>query len=179
MLTHIGAINVRGEMITADINEGRVVESVHKILEISDLCSIATVSPDNHAHISIAYAAYTEDLRLCFLSHPAAHHCRNLDRNDSTAISIYHSAQQWGGPDRGLQLFGSACVATGSDALRAAQVYASRFPSYQQWTTSLTDEDPGREYRLFWFTTAKLKISDESEFGDGVFVTCTVQRISG
>ena len=176
MLTHIGIINVRGEAVSADVCEERVLSSARKILEGSVLCSIATVSPDNRAHINIAYAAYTEDLRLCFLSHPTAHHCRNLDSNASMAISIYHSAQKWGGLDRGLQLFGNSCAATGPDALSAAQVYGRRFPSYQQWTNSLTEEDPGREYRLYWFSTARLKISDELEFGNGVFVTATVQR---
>jgi uncharacterized protein YhbP (UPF0306 family) len=176
MLTHIGVINVRGEAVTADVCEERVLSSVRKILEVSTLCSIATVSPDNRAHINIAYAAYTEDLRLCFLSHPIAQHCRNLDSNASMAISIYQSAQQWGGPDRGLQLFGTSCVAPGPDTERAAQVYGQRFPIYRQWTASLTEEDPGREYRLYWFSTARLKVSDESEFGNGMFVTATVQR---
>ena len=175
MLTHIGLVNVRGEAVSGDVREERVLASVRKILEDSVLCSMATVSQDRRAHINIAYVAYTEDLRLCFLSHPTAHHCCNLDSNPSTAISIYPSAQQWGGADRGVQLFGTSCIATGPDAVGAAQVYGRRFPTYQQWTASLTKEDPGREYRLYWFSPAKLQVSDEGEFGDGVFVTATVQ----
>ena len=176
MLAHIAAVNIRGEALNTDVGEERALATIHKLLEVSSLCSIATVSPDNRAHINIAYAAYSDDLRLCFLSHPTALHCRNLDTNASTAISIYHCAQQWGGPDRGLQLFGTSCEATGPDALSAAKVYGRRFPAYQQWLTSLKQQDPGREYRLYWFSTAHLKVSDESEFGDGVFVTATVHR---
>ncbi len=176
MLTHIELINVRGQVISTNFREERILASVHRILESSVLCSIATLTPDDRAHINIAYVAYTEDLRLCFLSHPSAHHCRNLDSNPSTAISIYHSVQQWGGPDRGLQLFGSSRVATGSDVVSAVQVYGQRFPAYQQWITSLPEKDPGREYRLYWFSSRTLQISDENEFGDGVLVTATVQH---
>lgn len=176
MLRSITAIDVRGERFSADVAEGRVLASVHRVLHESVLCSVSTVTPDQRAYSNIAYVAYTDDLRLCFLSHPNARHCHNVSNNPSMAISVYNSAQEWGGHDRGLQLFGSCRMAAGNEAASAAQVYGRRFAQYENWAASLTATDPGREYRFFWFTAEQLKVWDEQEFGDGVLVSSDVQR---
>lgn len=176
ILKRVAATNARGESVSADIREERVLASVHRILDDSVLCSMSTVTRDNRAHINIAYVAYTDDLRLCFLSHPNALHCRNLDSNPSMAVSVYRSPQDWIAPDCGLQLFGFCRVATADECGSAAQVYGRRFAQYSSWATSLAEADAGREYQLFWFVAGELKLVDEREFGDGVFVTAIVQR---
>lgn len=176
MLKSVKATNVRGEIVAADIPEERILACVHRILDDSVLCSLSTVTPDNRAYCSIAYVAYTDDLRLCFMSHPNARHCVNLNDNPSMAVSIYKSTQDWGGADRGLQLFGTCRVATAHESATAAQVYGHRFAHYEKWVASLPEADAGREYRLFWFFAEELKMLDEREFGDGVLVTAIVQR---
>ncbi len=176
MFSDIVATNARGESLATDVGEERLLASVRRILQESLLGAIATVAPDYRAHINIAYVAYTDDLRLCFLSHPNSRHCRNLDTNSSMAVSVFQSAQAWGGPDRGVQLFGSCHMATGNEAANAVQVYGERFGQYRKWAASLAEADEGREYRLFWFVAAEVKVSDEQQFGDGVLVTAAVQR---
>lgn len=176
MLTRIVATNVRGESVSADVREERVLASVYRILEDSVLCSMATVTSHNRAHINIAYVAHTDDLRLCFLSHPSARHCHNLLTNPSMAISVFRSTQDWTGPDRGLQLFGSCHMATPDESASASQVYGRRFAQYEKWAASLPERAPGREYHFFWFDAEELKLLDEREFGEAVFVTAEVQR---
>ncbi len=176
MLKNIIATNVNGQPVNGSVGEDRVLASVYRILNDSALGAISTVTRDNQAHINIAYIAYTGDLRLCFMSHPNSHHCHNLANNSSMAVSVNSSGQHWGGPDLGLQLFGSCRMAMGNEATHALRVYGERFSQHRQWAASLPETALGREYRLFWFTAAELTISDEREFGDGILVTAIVQR---
>jgi len=176
MLRSIVATNVRGELAVAELREERVLASVHRILEESVLCSMSTVTRGNRAYINTAYVADTDDLRLCFMSHPNAHHCQNLRTIPSMAISVYRSAQDWTGPDRGLQLFGACHMATAHDGASAAQVYGRPFAQFEKWAASLPEGNPAREYKLFWFYAEELKVLDEREFGETVFVTAVVQR---
>jgi uncharacterized protein YhbP (UPF0306 family) len=176
MLKQIAGRNVRGELVCISASEERVLTCVHRILDDSVLCSMSTVTRDHRAHINIAYVAYTNDLRLCFMSHPTALHCQNIRLNASMAISVFRSAQDWSGPDRGLQLFGSCHIATKHESTEAAQVYGRRFVQYDDWMRSLPEGAPGREYQWCWFFAEEFKLIDETEFGDGVVVSATVQR---
>ncbi|HJZ86050.1 MAG TPA: pyridoxamine 5'-phosphate oxidase family protein [Polyangia bacterium] len=160
-LTAIRACDPAGARATAP-PPGRLRARVLDILASNRLCSIATVTADRRAHIHTAYFCFSSQLDLFFLSHPSALHCRNLATHRSAAATVFSSAQTWSGPDRGLQLFGTCAPATGAERL-----YARRFPAY---TAS--------EYRFYRFRPRQLKLLDEAEFGDGIFVTATIRRSS-
>lgn len=146
------------------------------ILEANVLCSMASVTPDNRAHINTAYFCYSEQLELYFLSHPNALHCRNLSANPSMALTVFSSSQQWGGQDRGLQLFGTCAPAVESQAIEAEELYAKRFPAYSSWKKDLTPDDSGREYHFYQFLTSEVKVFDERNLGGGIFVLASVMR---
>jgi uncharacterized protein YhbP (UPF0306 family) len=136
------------------------------LLDASALCAIATVSPDQGAHINTAYFAWSDLLDLVWLSEPAAKHSRNLGERSTTAIAVYDSGQTWGDSDRGIQLFGVAGAATGQTASEAEAIYAARFPAYGT---------VGVEAYLFYrFRPRLLKLFDETSLGRGVFVTARV-----
>ncbi len=159
----------------------RVRRSVRRILRGSVLCSMSTVAPGNRAHINTAYFAYSPDLELYFLSDPGSLHCRNLERNPSMAIAIFRSDQVWGRLDRGMQLFGTCREAKGRQAGLARRLYGKRFPAYLRYLLGTSPEDRRaaaqlRSYGSYRFIPRRVKILDEREFGDGVFVVATVAR---
>ena len=176
-LASIGSCNVMGLRIaTKGLSEERVRRSVFRILKDNLLCSISTVTGGNRAHINTAYFCYSDELELYLLSHPSSLHCRNLSRNSSMAMAIFSSSQKWRGPDQGLQLFGSCSQTRGPQARKAEQLYGKRFPAYASWKASVNRDDVARAYRFYRFRTGKLKILDEKNFGEAVFVYAAVRR---
>jgi uncharacterized protein YhbP (UPF0306 family) len=140
------------------------------------LCSTATVTEENKAHINTAYFCYSDDLELYFLSDPGSLHCRNLSTNSSMAVTVFRSSQRWGGPDEGLQLFGTCAKARGPQAKKAQRLYRERFPAYAEWMANLRNDNVGLGYRFFRFLTDRLKMLDERNFGEAVFVSAAVIR---
>jgi uncharacterized protein YhbP (UPF0306 family) len=144
----------------------RLAATARRLLDASTLCAIATMGPGGPAHINTAYFAWGREFDLVWLSEPRAGHSRNIDANDSVAVSIYDSHQTWGKPDRGIQLFGSAEKVELAAAAEVEALYANRFPGYRR-------DDLGA-YRFYRFRPRRLKLFDEPELGAGVFVTARV-----
>lgn len=175
-LTIQDTIDARGATISVKgVTLERVRRSILHSLNSNVLCATATVNGDGSAHINTAYFSFSADFELYFLSHPRSLHCQNLARNASMAVAVYSSQQRWTGPDKGLQLFGTCAPAEGPQITRAARIYGARFPKYRQWKAGLRAEDPAREYRLYRFVPAQLKVFDESTFGEAVFVRVAVK----
>jgi uncharacterized protein YhbP (UPF0306 family) len=151
----------------------RVRASAMRILAQNALCALSTVSPGGRPHVNTAYFCSSDELELFFLSHPASQHCRNLAANGSAAIAVYDSRQKWGGPDRGLQLFGTCARARGS---RAARLYAVRFPAYARWLADRRVREPESAYRFFRFVCTGLKLLDERGLGEARFFVANVAR---
>lgn len=177
MLAQIRFVDPAGRQIEiGEIGAPEIERSLFAILESQRLCSIASVTPARKAHIHTAYFCYSEQLELYFLSHPDSTHCRNLVLNPSIAMTIFSSAQRWGSPDRGAQLFGACRPATGSQARQAAGLYGARFPAFTAWHAALRKDDIGSTYRFYRFLPAQLKLLDEKNFGGGVFASARVRR---
>jgi len=162
-------------------SDERIRRSISRILRENVLCSISTVAPGNQPHINTAYFCYTPDLALYFLSDPDSQHCRNLERNPSLAMTIFKSAQEWGGQDRGLQLFGPCRRTTGRGGKDAERFYAARFSPYAEWMKGMSPAERRqaallRSYAFYRFLPRRIKILDEREFGGAIFVTATVVR---
>ena len=179
VLSRIRAVNPAGRPVAgARISARRVRRSALRILSENVLCSIATVGQAHRAHINTAYFAYSDRFELVFLAHPEAGHCRNLSRDGSAAVAVFASRQKWTGPDRGVQLFGQCRQVTGRHAQVAERLYAQRFRAYARWKTALRAESVGTEYRFYRFVASALKILDERQFGDGVFIKVIFGRPS-
>jgi uncharacterized protein YhbP (UPF0306 family) len=174
-LTNILANDAAGAPIDRQVAEEQVQRDIFDILEASPLCSMSTVTPDGRAHINTAYFCYSEELELYFLSHPRSTHCQNLRANSSMAISIFSSNQQWPGPDRGVQLFGTVIEAQDAEAAKAEELYAKRFSAYDEWKESPSG-NVGAEYQFYRFVVLRLKVLDEANIVDGVIVSATIHR---
>jgi hypothetical protein len=92
------------------------------------------------------------------------------------ALAIFSSHQTWGSPDRGLQLFGVCKHVTRREATKADKLYGKRFAEYTTWKADLASDSSRRDYGFYRFVTAELKVFDEKELGDGVFVVAKVLR---
>ena len=162
-------------------SEESVRRSVLRMLRESRLCSMATIGARNLAHINTAYFCFSPQFELFFLSDPSSHHCRNLGRNPSMAMTVFRSSQVWGGPDRGLQLFGDCRETEGPTASRAARMYGMRFPRYAKIIKGTTASQRRqaaqlRSYRFYRFVPDRMKILDEAAFGGSRFVSIVVPK---
>jgi uncharacterized protein YhbP (UPF0306 family) len=173
--TNITAQNAAGALLDRSVSEEHVRRAVFDILEANLLCSMSTVTPDGRAHIHTAYVCYSQELEFYFLSHPRSTHCQNVVANSSMAMAIFSSKQEWLGPDRGIQLFGTAIQAEKTEASKAEDLYAKRFSAYRNWK-SVGLGELRSEYRLYRFVALRLKVFDEVSLGDAVFVSATVDR---
>jgi uncharacterized protein YhbP (UPF0306 family) len=166
-----------GETIkTHGITQRRVQRSITRLLTENVLCSMASITAEGRAYVNTAYFCYSPEVEIYFLSHPKALHCQNIRGSPSMAIAIFPSNQVWGNPDRGLQLFGICKQATGRAASKADKLYGKRFAEYRTWKADLPLDSPGRDYRLYKFITAEIKVFDEKELGGGILVLAKVKR---
>jgi uncharacterized protein YhbP (UPF0306 family) len=146
----------------------RIITVARRLLDDSTLCAISTVSTQGRVHVNTAYFAWNREFDLMWLSDPGATHSRNLRKKPGAAIAVYDSNQSWDGPDRGIQLFGSAREAVGAIGREAERVYAGRFPAYVRGDLS--------EYGFYRFRPRRMKLFDEITLGAGVFVTARVRK---
>ena len=162
---------IAGQPPSAD----RVARSVAHVLGDTGLCAWATVTQEGRAHINIGYFAQSADFHLYLLSHPASLHCRNLATNASMAVAVFVSPQDWTAPGRGIQLFGY-CRRVGGDVDDAERLYRDRYKAYAAWKAALKPGDCAGQYRFYRFVPEMVKILDEAEFGDAVFVQAEIVR---
>ena len=118
--------------------------------------------------MNTAYFAWSAAFEIVWVSASTARHSRNIRRDPAVAIAVYDSTQQWGGFDRGIQLFGTARELTARAADQAARLYGRRFTNYAR--------DTLRAYRVYRFHPRTLKLFHERELGGGTFVTAKVTR---
>jgi len=131
-------------------------------MNASTLCSLATISPGERAHVNHMYFAWNERFEVFWFSDPESRHSRNLERNPTAAITVYDSHQVNGKPDRGIQLFGTAGATSSNEATR---IYKRKF--------RLLDPSGFTAYR---FRARTVKLFDEPALGPAVLVTARVTR---
>jgi uncharacterized protein YhbP (UPF0306 family) len=175
-LTNIIAHDAAGTRVDRQLAEEEVRRATFDILQANVLCSVATVTPAGSAHISTAHFCYSDDLQLYFLSHPHSMHCQNLATNSSIAVTVFSSSQQWLAPGAGVQLFGTGIAAEGAEAKKAEELYGNRFSAYSNWKATRAG-DISSEYRFYGLVVLRLKVLDEANIGDGVFVSAAVVRM--
>lgn len=174
-LANIRSVGADGAPIASEMPVAeRPLPSVWRVLVSTPLAAWATVAADGHAHVNTGYFAFSDALHLYLLSHPGSRHCRNIAANPSMAVAVFASAQNWTDPGRGVQLFGTCAPVSDADVADAERLYAQPFPAYAEWKRALKSGDPALEYRFYRFVAERMKVLDEAEFGDAVFVEASV-----
>lgn len=173
----IHAVDVTGGPLRqAAVDDGAFRRSVLGVLDDNTLCSMATVTLDGRAHVNTAYFARSDRLELFFLSHPRSLHCRNLVSNESIALTVFSSSQQWTEPGLGVQLFGHCRPVAGDRSDEAERAYRARFAAYDRWKAALADDDLARAYSFYGVEVAAVRLLDEKNLGDALFVRAEVVR---
>ena len=111
------------------------------------------------------------------MSDPATIHGKNLRARPDAAMAVFSTKQNWDDDHAGLQLFGKCVLAEGAIGTVAQERYSEQFPEYRKWFQQLGEE--GRQVfqgRFYVFTASRLKMLDEAEFGEEVFVEARVSR---
>lgn len=161
----------------AEYPSDRIAKSVARILEATQLCSMATVSEGNISHINTAFFCYDDRLDIYFVSQVSSVHTQNIARNPSMAVSIFDTHQPWDDWKMGLQFFGTARSSDKHEFKHGGELYKERFPDYKKWLHSL-----GRAVAksavppFFVFRATRVKILDEEDFGEETFVEATIIR---
>jgi uncharacterized protein YhbP (UPF0306 family) len=162
------------DQATVDVN--RIAESITGILHRTQLCAIS--SWDSHsAYINTAFFCFNEDLQLFVISDPRSQHSRNFELNQSAAVAVYNSEQQWQDLKAGLQMFGTCRAARKDEVTDAARLYEERFPAFGTYIRSLSGSDRNSINESFlMFETQVVKVFDEPAYGEETFYTVRVAR---
>jgi nitroimidazol reductase NimA-like FMN-containing flavoprotein (pyridoxamine 5'-phosphate oxidase superfamily) len=146
-------------------------ESVAEILSATDLCSIATVSPDSKPHIATAFFAFDQNFNLYIATSPETDHGQHLEEDPSIAVSIYSSEQSQTGDKRGLQIFGEVeRLEIGTEECREAHsVYVERFESWKEFAAEPSDLKD-LDSCIYRIEPDRIKVFDEESFGKETWI---------
>jgi uncharacterized protein YhbP (UPF0306 family) len=168
---------VKFTLESSGYSDERLARSALSILESTELCSMATITPKGESYIHTAYFCYNETLDIFSISDPSTQHGQNLAKSPTMAMAVASSNQPWDEPHRGLQLFGRCHVATLAESAKAFKIHAARFHAYGEYIKSLNPlELKVLTYKFYIFSPEIVKIFDEPEFGEEVFITAVVRR---
>ena len=99
--------------------------------------TLATVSAEGSPAAATLFFAYTNDLRLYFLSAEHTQHVQNLLHNPQVAVTIAPQTDHWA-QIRGIQLRGTAHMLTApAEEARARAIYTARFPFVRAFAARL------------------------------------------
>lgn len=148
-----------------------IEKSIGEILSATILLSVASVKAGKKSWIHTAYYAYSPKLRFYYLSPPSAQHSKNIDQNQSVAVSIFDTHQNPTDKKRGLQLFGICRRAIGEEVAEGLRVYSERFEWLSQYIKAPADFDKGiLESKLYIIIPHTIKLFDEAVFGEEKWV---------
>ena len=166
------------QLIAPGYPSDRLVAAVTRILSENPLCSMATRSEAGVLDINAAFYSFSAELELYFLSNPASAHCRNLVHVGQLAVTVFDSHQEWGLPHAGLQLQGRGGPVPPEHGERARASYAARFPRYFDFVLRAGEAPEAvtgfASLRFYRFLPTRVKILDEQEFGEEVYISANI-----
>lgn len=147
--------------------------SIIEILEGNILLAMATVKGVD-SWICTAYYCYNNALEFYILTEPQSQHAQNLSENDSVALSIYNSSQNWDNEKRGLQVFGNCRRASGMEIAEAIKLYSNRFVGLGKRIKHPSDFKKGIiDSRFYKIDVRAMRLFDEVYFGKNEFIDLT------
>ena len=166
--------------ITLSFHHKRILDdlinkSLNEILGNNTLLAVASIKDGGESWINTVYFAYNDKLILYFLTPPTAQHSKNIEKNNSVAISIFDSHQRVTGKKRGLQIFGICRRAREKEVKEGIRIYGKRFAAFAARVHSPNDfEKLKMESRIYVVIPRAIKIFDQVIFGEEKWVTVEV-----
>jgi len=132
---------------------------------------------DDTSYIHTAYFCFDDHMHMYFVSQLSSVHVQNIEKNPSTAASVFDTRQPWDEWKLGLQFFGESRATNKDEFKHASELYKLRFPDYKKWLHSLGKAVASTVVPPFYvFVPTRVKILDENEFGEETYVEATIHR---
>jgi len=146
-------------------------KSILNILNENKLCSIATVNADGTSYINTAYFCFDEKLNFYILTDPNSQHCKNIEINNSVAMTVFDSHQPWDDDLQGLQINGKCKMAKGMHLINGTTRYLKRFAGLSELIKHPDDFAKGAlKSRIYIIETNWIKLFDEKTFGEETYI---------
>lgn len=152
-------------------------KSLNKIFSTNILLSMASIKSGKESWIHTAFYAYSSSLKLYYVSPPSAQHSKNINENQSVAVSIFDTHQNPTDHKSGVQIFGMCRKVAGEEVAEGLKLYSERFPWLSKYIKIPEDFDKGiLESKLYVIIPSTIKILDESVFGEEKWVIVSVPQ---
>jgi len=162
--------------ITPQLSADAVRASLHQIMAGVHLCTIATCGSDGTPSAATVFFVLDEDdLVLHLMTGPDTTHGRHLLENPSVAITVFSTDQSWTDKKRGLQIFATGALTPAMAVPGVLGQYLARYRGVRGWIKGAADL-PKTGSRFFSLTIDRVKLLDESTFGERVHVQADVAR---
>jgi len=159
--------------ITSLIEKNKIEKSIKNILTSNGLAALST-SNQNIPNVCTVFYAHTHFPEIFFLSESTTNHIKNINSNSLCSMAIYTPNKIWGSSLKGLQLFGNCKK---YDFESASIVYKNRHKEYGKWIENLSKKEKSElKSEFFSFVPHKIKILDESIFGEENFIEVKISR---
>lgn len=147
-----------------------IYDSIQEIIGSNILLSMATVNGSN-SWINNCYFCYDDRLNIYILTDPKSQHIKNLKNNNSVALTISDSRQDWNGDQKGIQAFGACEPVKALELLDVIKNYTQRFPVFSEYIKRPTDFAKGIiSTRFYKIAINNIKLYDTERFGDDEFI---------
>lgn len=158
-----------------EFSDEKLNQSIYNILDTNRLLSLATVDSEQKPHINTAYFSFNDKLHLFLITDPATKHARNIETNNSVALTVFDSHLGFWTEMQGMQLFGKCYRTPTMQIPTALGSFVKRFPVFTQLVKRPEDMfDKSLTVRFFTIEIEKIKLFDEPNFGEEVFINLTL-----
>jgi uncharacterized protein YhbP (UPF0306 family) len=154
-----------------DWSREEVEESIREIISENQILSMATAKGEE-PHINTAFYAFDDELSLYILTPPDTIHGENLEENNSVAVDIHDSHQEWTDDKEGLQIFGETEQV--ENASKALELYKGRYPELGEFAAN-TEELEELDSEFYIIKPERIKVFDEPRFGTETWINVKIE----
>jgi uncharacterized protein YhbP (UPF0306 family) len=154
----------------------RFARLLDEVLASTSVCSVASVSTTNSAHINTAYFAPNSNLILYILTPPTTQHAQNWLTNPSAAVAAFDAQQTWNAEHRGAQLLGIAAEVSAREHAAAYDRYVTAHPALRELAPDAGAVLRDLDSRFFAIEVDAVRLYHESAFGEQPFAVRVTRR---
>ncbi|MFB6213667.1 MAG: methyltransferase domain-containing protein [Candidatus Nanohaloarchaea archaeon] len=154
-----------------DWTREEVEESIREILSKNRLLSMATVKGED-PHINTCFYTFDDELNLYILTPPDTEHGENLENNDSVAVDVHDSHQEWTDDKQGLQIFGKAEKV--EEVEKVLDLYLDRYSELGEFASN-KEELEELDSIFYKIEPDQIKVFDEPRFGTETWINVEIR----
>ena len=154
----------------------KIIAAIYSIFEKNNILTLSTIKGKKPFSCS-AYYVFDKDFNLYIWTEKESTHSKNIQNNSSVAVNIINTSQKFGSELQGLQIRGKAEPASGSELIKAGNLYMKRFPSVSKYVLKIRDFVSKKfESAIYKIEVENIKLMDEKNFGKEEYRNVLVKR---